>query len=61
MAQSVERPTLGFGSGHDLPVRESKPHMGLAAISAEPASDRLSPSLSVPPLLMICLSKTNKH
>ena len=29
MAQSVERLTRDFGSGHDLMVRENKPHVGL--------------------------------
>ena len=37
MAQSVERPTLGFGSGHDLTVRGFKPRVGLCADSMEPA------------------------
>ena len=32
-----------FGSGHDLPVREFEPRMGLAAVSSEPALDPLSP------------------
>ena len=29
MAQSVERPTLDFGSGHDLMVSEFEPRVGL--------------------------------
>ena len=37
----------------------------LTAQSLEPASDSVSPSLSAPPLLMLCLSlslsKINKH
>ena len=34
----------------------------LAAQSLEPASDSVSPSLSAPPLLALCLSlKNNKH
>ena len=37
MAQSVERPALGFGSGHDLPVCGIEPQAGLCADSAEPA------------------------
>ena len=51
-----------FGSGHDLLVCESEPRIGLAAVSAEPASDTLSPSLSLsaPPLLMLSLSKIKK-
>ena len=48
VARSVTRQTLGFGSGHDLTVREFKPRTGLCAGSVEPAWDPLSPSLSVP-------------
>ena len=33
----------------------------LTARSLEPASDSVSPSLSAPPLLMLCLSKINKR
>ena len=40
------------GSGHDLTVPEFKPHIELNAVSAKPSSDPLSPSLSVPPLLL---------
>ena len=42
VAQSVKRPTLGFGSGHDLAVRGPEPYVGLFADSAEPAWDSLS-------------------
>ena len=62
-----------FGSGHDLTVCEFKPRVGLCAVSSsptsgsvltaqslEPASDSVSPSLSVPPLLMLCLCLRNK-
>ena len=56
VAQLVERPTLGFGSGHDLMVCEFEPHMGLCADSAEPAWDFLSDLLSAPPLLLLSLS-----
>ena len=49
MAQSVKPPTLDFGSGHDLMVRE------MSAISTEPALDLLSPSLSAIPLLGMCI------
>ena len=45
MAQSVERPTLDFGSGHGLMVREVEPHPGFCADSAKPAWDSLSLSL----------------
>ena len=48
MSQLVERRlTLGFGSGHDLVVREIRPHVGLCADSVEPAWDSLSLCLSV--------------
>ena len=45
-AQSVECPTLDFGSGHDLIVPEFEAHIRLRADSAEPAWDSLSPSVS---------------
>ena len=35
---------------HDLMVCGFEPHIGLSAVSAEPASNPLSPSLSGPPL-----------
>ena len=49
MAQPIKHPTLDFGSGHDLTVREIEPHVRLCADSAEFAWDSLSPSLSAPP------------
>ena len=63
MAQSVEHPTLDFGSGHDLVVSEFKALIGLCAGSAEPAWDILSLplSLSLPLLCALFLSlKINK-
>ena len=36
MAQSVERPTLDFGSGHDLRVVGLSPTLG-SVLSMEPA------------------------
>ena len=55
MAQSVERPT----SAQVMVSRSvgSSPASGsvLAAQSLEPASDSVSPSLSAPPLLALCL------
>ena len=54
MAQLV----LGFGSGHDLTVREFKPCMGFFADGVQSAWDSLSPSLSTPPLLMHTLSQS---
>ena len=57
-ARSVERLVLDFGSGCDLEVRGLKPcvrlHTQLGGILS------LSPSLSAPPLCMLCLSKINK-
>ena len=46
MAQSVERPALDFGSGHDLRVVRSSPTLG-SVLSTEPAWDSLS---ILPPL-----------
>ena len=37
-----------------------KPHVGLGADSTEPDLDSLSPSLSNPPPLSLCLSLKNK-
>ena len=54
--QSVKRLTLDFSSGPDLMVRELEPHIGLCTDSVEAAWDSLSPSLSVPPPLMLPLS-----
>ena len=49
VAQSVKRPTLDFGSDHDLMVSEFKPHIRLCADSAGTAWDSLSSSVSAPP------------
>ena len=63
MAQSVERPT----SAQVMISRfvGSSPVSGsvLTARSLEPASDSVSPSLSAPPPLTLCvsLSRINKH
>ena len=46
VAQSVKRPTLGFGSGHDLMVRKFEPRIGLCADSEKPDWDSLSLCLS---------------
>ena len=53
VAHSVKCPTLDFGSGHDLTVREIEPRVWLCADSAESAWDSLSPSLSAPPPLTL--------
>ena len=52
-----------FSSGHDLTVCGSGPASGsvLTAQSLEPAYDSVSPSLSAPPLLVLCLSLKNKQ
>ena len=62
MAQSVKRPTLGFGSGRDLTVCEVESRIGLCTDSMEPAWDSLSPSLSLclPLMLSLSFSKINK-
>ena len=51
-----------FGSGHDLMVGEFKPQIRLSAVSMEPASNPLSPSLSLsaPPSLSLSLSLCQK-
>ena len=46
VAQSVKRPTLGFGSGHDLTVHEFEPHISLCTDIVEPSWDSLSLPLS---------------
>ena len=48
VTQLVKHPILDFGSGHELTVRETEPHIRLCGDSAEPAWDSLSPSLSAP-------------
>ena len=64
VAQSVKRPTLDFGSGHDLSwLGELELHVGLCADGTEPAWDsvRLPLSLCSSPQLMLILSlKINK-
>ena len=63
MAQSVEHSTLGFGSGHDLTVREFEPHVGLCVGSVDPAWGSLFLSLCPSPAFALSLKinlKTNK-
>ena len=60
MAQLVEHPTLGFGSGRDLMVCGIELCVRLSTDSTEPAWDALSPSLSTPPLLMLSPLSQNK-
>ena len=52
-----------FGSGHDLVVRESEPHVTLCADSSEPGPclNSVAPHLFTPLLaLSVCLSLKNK-
>ena len=51
MAQSVKRPTLDFGSGHDLTVREFQSCVGLCADSGE------SPTVLPPLTLSLKINK----
>ena len=46
-----------FGKGHDLTVHEFESHTGLTSVSAEPISDPVSSSLSVPPQLVLSRSQ----
>ena len=62
MAQSVKRPTSAQGmisrSVSPSPMSGSE----LTAQNLEPASDSVSPSLSAPPQLTLCVSfSKNKH
>ena len=54
MVQLVKRPTLDFGSGHDLAVHGIEPCIRLHTVSVEPIRDSLSPSLSAPPFALVC-------
>ena len=56
VVQSVKRPTLDFGSGHDFIAHEIKPCVGLCTDSTEPGWDSLSPSQNK----QINLKKQNK-
>ena len=57
MAQSIEHPTLGFGSGHDLAIHEFEPHIGLWADGMS-LLGILCLLLSVPPPLLRACSLT---
>ena len=61
MAQSVERPTSEQGITSQF--LSSSPTWGsvLTGQSLEPASDSVSPSLSAPPPIMLCLSLSQKE
>ena len=57
MAQAVEHPTLGFGSGHDLMASwDQAPHQAPCAGSAKPAWDSLSLSLCPSPTCVVSVS-----
>ena len=56
MAQSVKHPTLAQVMMSQLVSSSPASGSVLIAQSLEPASDSVSPSLSAPPLLMLCLS-----
>ena len=63
MAQLVEKPTLDFGSGHDLMVCGFEPYTGLCADSSEPgACFRFYVSLSLcpSPPCALSVSEINK-
>ena len=55
--------SIRFRLGRDLVVCGFEPRMGLAAVSVEPASDPLSPSLSAPPPFVLArrLSLSQKN
>ena len=61
MAQSVKGLTLGFGSAHDLTVCGFEPCVRFCDGGTEPAWASLSPSLSAPAPLVLCLSLSNKY
>ena len=61
MAQSVKHPTLVRVTISGFVSSSSMSSSVLTAQNLEPASDSVSPSLSAPPLLVLCLSKINKH
>ena len=55
VAQSAERLTLDFSSGHDLTVCGIGPHIRLRADSVEPAWDSLPTSHSLCPAPLTCI------
>ena len=59
MVQSVKRPTLDFGSGHNLAVRGFEPRAGPSIDRMEPAWLGFSVSLPLPCSLSLSL-KINK-
>ena len=61
VAQSVERLTSAQVIIAQFVGLSPASDSVLTARSPEPASDSVSPSLSAPPLLLLCLSKINKN
>jgi len=55
VAQSVKRPTLGFGSGRDLSIMRSSPKSGWCSVWS--LLETLSPSPSAPPPCSLSLPK----
>ena len=60
VAQSAKRPTLNFGSGHDLTVHRFKPRIGLWAESMEPAWDSL-PLCAHPMFVRACVLSLSQN
>ena len=60
VAQSVKRPTSAQVMTSRFVGRSPASGSVLTAWGLEPASDSVSPSLSAPPLLTLCLSNINK-
>ena len=58
VVQSVKRPTLDFGSSHDLTVHEFEACIGLHSDGARPAWDSLSLPLFLPLPLLLSFSFT---
>ena len=61
MAQSVKRPTSAQAMISQFVCLSPMSGSVLTVQSLEPASDSVSPSLSAPPLLMLCLSLSLKN
>ena len=61
MAQSVERPTSALVMISRSVSLSPASGSALTAQSLEPVSDSVSPSLSAPPLLTLCLSLSQKY
>ena len=61
MAQLVKYPTSAQVMISELVGSSPASGSVLTARSPEPASDSVSPSLSAPPLLMLCLSVSQKQ